>query len=95
MMSVLIGVVSALLIVALVVVVVLRLQCGKHDERRKRHKNGVVSTSNTEHRGSISGPTLSDKTGRYSFSPHLILSPKKKKSLNATGYYKFHLFYRE
>lgn len=63
MMSVLIGVASALVIVALVVVVVLRLQCGRHDERRKRHKNGVVSTSTTEHRGSVSGPTLSDKTG--------------------------------
>lgn len=69
MMSVLIGVVSALLIVALVVVVVLRLQCGRHDERRKRHKNGVVSTSTAEHRGSVSGPTLSDKTDFAGGSP--------------------------
>ncbi|KAK9743685.1 hypothetical protein QE152_g8456 [Popillia japonica] len=70
MMSVLIGVASALVIVALVVVVVLRLQCGRHDERRKRHKNGVVSTSTTEHRGSVSGPTLSDKTGGSPISKH-------------------------
>lgn len=65
MMSVVIGVISALLIVALVVILVLRLQCSHNDGRRKRHKNGVVSGNNSEHRGSISGPTLSDKAGNY------------------------------
>lgn len=65
MMSVVIGVVSALLIVALVVILVLRLQCTQNEGRRKRHKNGVVTGATAEHRGSISGPTLSDKAGKY------------------------------
>lgn len=64
MMSVLIGVVSALLIVALVVILVLRLQCTHNDGRRKRHKNAVVAGGNLELGGSVSGPTLSDKGGK-------------------------------
>ncbi|XP_022907185.1 neural cell adhesion molecule 2-like [Onthophagus taurus] len=70
MTSVLIGIVSALIIVALVVIFVLRVQCNRNDGRRKRQKNGVVSTSNLEHRGSISGPTYSDKTGGSPISKH-------------------------
>lgn len=64
-MSVVIGVVSALLIVALVVTLVLHLQCTQNEGRRKRHKNGVVTGATTEHRGSTSGPTLSDKAGKF------------------------------
>lgn len=64
MMSVVIGVVSALLIVALVVILVLRLQCTQNEGRRKRHKNGIVTGATAEHRGSTSGPTLSDKAGK-------------------------------
>lgn len=64
MLSVVIGVVAALLIVALVVILVLRLQCTQNEGRRKRHKNGVVSGATSEHRGSTSGPTLSDKGGK-------------------------------
>lgn len=64
MMSVVIGVISALLIVALVVILVLRVQCTHNDGRRKRHKNGVVTSGSNEHRGSMSGPTLSDKGGK-------------------------------
>ena len=63
MMSVLIGIVSALLIVGLVVIIVVRLQCTQNDDRRKRHKNAAVTAGSTEHRGSTSGPTLSDKGG--------------------------------
>jgi hypothetical protein len=39
MMSMLIGVVSALLILAVVVAIVLRLQCSRNEDRRKRHKS--------------------------------------------------------
>lgn len=38
MMSMLIGVVSALLILGVIVGVVLRLQCSHNEDRRKRHK---------------------------------------------------------
>lgn len=62
MMSIVIGVVSALLIVALVVILVLRLQCTQNGGRRKRQKNGVVGSGSGEHRGSLSGP--SDKGGK-------------------------------
>lgn len=62
MMSVLIGVVSALLIVALVVIVVLRVQCSQ-DDRLKRHKNVASGVGSLEHRGSVCGPTLNDKGG--------------------------------
>jgi len=41
MMSMMIGVVSALLILAVVVAVVLRLQCSRNEDRRKRHKSEV------------------------------------------------------
>ncbi|XP_065168028.1 nephrin isoform X3 [Atheta coriaria] len=70
MMSVLIGIVSALFIVSLVVVLVLRLQCTQNEGRRKRHKNGVVTSGSGEHRGSTSGPTLSDKGGGSPISKH-------------------------
>ncbi|CAG9766131.1 unnamed protein product [Ceutorhynchus assimilis] len=74
LMSVIIGVVSALLIVLLVVILVLRLQCTQGDERRRkqqhRHKNAVVSGANMEHRGSGSGATLSDKGGGSPISKH-------------------------
>ncbi|XP_056646735.1 hemicentin-1-like [Diorhabda sublineata] len=73
MMSILIGVVSALLIVALVVIMVLRMQCTHHNDiRLKGHKNIVVavSRSNLEHRGSGSLPTLSDKGGGSPISKH-------------------------
>ncbi|CAG9835037.1 unnamed protein product, partial [Diabrotica balteata] len=73
MMSILIGVVSALLIVALVVIMVLRMQCSHHNEiRLKGHKNSAtaVSRSNLEHRGSGSLPTLSDKGGGSPISKH-------------------------
>ncbi|XP_050305453.1 protein turtle homolog B-like isoform X2 [Anthonomus grandis grandis] len=74
LMSVIIGVVSALLIVLLVVILVLRVQCAQGgDHRRKeqqRHKNAVVSSANLEHRGSGSGATLSDKGGGSPVSKH-------------------------
>ncbi|XP_063905692.1 nephrin isoform X2 [Zophobas morio] len=70
MMSVLIGIVSALLIVGLVVIIVVRLQCTQNDDRRKRHKNAAVTAGSTEHRGSTSGPTLSDKGGGSPISKH-------------------------
>lgn len=60
-MSVLVGVISALLIIALVVILVLRLQHGSNNERRKHNKN--MRNSGCDHRGSVSGPTLSDKGG--------------------------------
>lgn len=72
MMSVLIGVVSALLIVALVVILVLRLQCTRNDGRRKRNKNTNVNGGSSEHRGSISGPTLSDKGGKYNKIKYVV-----------------------
>lgn len=52
MMSVLIGVVSALLIVAVVVGIVLRLQCSHNEDRRKQHKAAAHEQRN---RGSSSG----------------------------------------
>lgn len=65
-MSIIIGVVSALLIVLLVVILVLRLQCTQGgDHRRKQHKNITVTGASLEHRGSGSGATLSDKAGKY------------------------------
>lgn len=68
MMSVLVGVISALLIVALVVILVLRLQCTQNEGRRKRHKNAVVASGGSlEHRGSGSGATLSDKGGESKY----------------------------
>ncbi|CAH1186722.1 unnamed protein product [Phyllotreta striolata] len=73
MMSVLIGVVSALLIVALVVIMVLRMQCTHHNGMQtKGHKNATVavSRSNLDHRGSGSLPTLSDKGGGSPISKH-------------------------
>ncbi|CAH1102842.1 unnamed protein product [Psylliodes chrysocephalus] len=73
MMSILIGVVSALLIVALVVIMVLRMQCTHHNDMRiKGHKGtaAAVSRSNLDHRGSGSLPTLSDKGGGSPISKH-------------------------
>nr|XP_015837001.1 PREDICTED: nephrin isoform X2 [Tribolium castaneum] len=70
MMSVLIGIVSALLIVGLVVILLVRLQCTQNDDRRKRHKNATATGGNLEHRGSTSGPTLSDKGGGSPISKH-------------------------
>lgn len=62
-MSVLVGVISALLIIALVVILVLRLQHGSNNERRKHNK--TINNSGCDHRGSVSGPTLSDKGGKH------------------------------
>lgn len=62
-MSVLVGVISALLIIALVVILVLRLQHGNNNGRRKHNKS--IGNNGCDHRGSISGPTLSDKGGTY------------------------------
>ncbi|XP_060532294.1 nephrin-like isoform X2 [Cylas formicarius] len=77
LMSVIIGIVSALFIVALVVILVLRLQCSHHhgDDRhirkQQRHKNAVVGGApNMEQRGSGSGATLSDKGGGSPISKH-------------------------
>ncbi|KAH1007811.1 hypothetical protein HUJ04_005004 [Dendroctonus ponderosae] len=74
LMSVIIGVVSALLIVLLVVILVLRLQCTQEGEHRRkqqqRHKNAVVTGGSLEHRGSGSGATLSDKGGGSPISKH-------------------------
>ncbi|XP_066262553.1 nephrin-like isoform X2 [Euwallacea similis] len=74
LMSIIIGVVSALLIVFLVVILVLRLQCTQGgDHRRKqqqRHKNATVTGGSLEHRGSGSGATLSDKGGGSPISKH-------------------------
>ena len=62
MMSMLIGVVSALLILAVVVAIVLRLQCSRNEDRRKRHKSEVH-----EQRGrgtaSVGGGSGGDKGG--------------------------------
>lgn len=65
MMSVLIGVVSALFIVALVVILVLRVQCTQNDDRRKRHKGAGAPDASLERRPSASAPTLSDKGGKH------------------------------
>lgn len=70
MMSVLIGVASALLIVALVVLVVLRFQCTHGDGHRKRHKANASSVGSLERRGSMSGPASSDKAGGSPISKH-------------------------
>ncbi|KAJ9581207.1 hypothetical protein L9F63_023612, partial [Diploptera punctata] len=59
MMSVLIGVVSALLVVAVVVGVVLRIQCSHNEDRRKRHKAAV----HEQRGGSIGGGSTGDKGG--------------------------------
>ncbi|XP_044744412.1 nephrin-like isoform X1 [Coccinella septempunctata] len=69
MMSVLIGVVSALLIVALVVIVVLRVQCSQ-DDRIKHNKNVAPGVVSLEHRGSVCGPALGDKGGGSPISKH-------------------------
>lgn len=61
-MSVLVGVISALLIIALVVILVLRLQHSNNSERRKHNKS--INGNGCDHRGSLSGPTLSDKGGK-------------------------------
>nr|CAD7440881.1 unnamed protein product [Timema bartmani] len=52
MMSVLIGIVSALFIVAVVIVVVLRLQCSHNEDRRKRHKAAAAEARGTGSGGS-------------------------------------------
>lgn len=77
-MSVLIGVMSALLIVALVAILVLRLQCTRGDNRRKRNKGAAVAAANSEQRGSISGPTLSDKGGNNLLQPALSWADDRK-----------------
>lgn len=64
MTSVLIGVISALLIVVLVIILVLRLQCSHSQGRRKRQKNAAATTGNLEHRGSTSGIAITDKSGK-------------------------------
>nr|XP_023021733.1 hemicentin-1 [Leptinotarsa decemlineata] len=69
MMSVLTGVLSALLIVALTVILVLRLQCTHNHNRRKGHKN-MIAGANMEHRGSASEVALSDKGGGSPISKH-------------------------
>lgn len=71
MMSVLIGVVAALLIVALVVLLVLRLQCTQNEGRRKRHKATASSAGSLEHGGSTSDQRGSnDKVGGSPVSKH-------------------------
>ncbi|KAL1513584.1 hypothetical protein ABEB36_002979 [Hypothenemus hampei] len=74
LMSVIIGIVSALLIVLLVVILVLRLQCTQGGEPRgkqqQRQKNSTVTVGSLEHRGSGSGATLSDKGGGSPISKH-------------------------
>ena len=62
MMSVLIGVVSALLVVAVVVGVVLRIQCSHNEDRRKRHK-AAVHEQRGRVGGSIGGGSGGDKGG--------------------------------
>lgn len=80
-MSIIIGVVSALLIVLLVVILVLRLQCTQGgDHRRKQHKNITVTGGSLEHRGSGSGATLSDKAGKYDGG---MVKTENKKTLSA------------
>ncbi|CAH1163760.1 unnamed protein product, partial [Phaedon cochleariae] len=68
MMSVLTGVFSALIIVALIVILVLRLQCTHNHNRRKTHKN--ISGADMEHRRSNSDQALSDKGGGSPISKH-------------------------
>ncbi|KAK5647693.1 hypothetical protein RI129_002585 [Pyrocoelia pectoralis] len=70
MTSVLIGVISALLIVALVIILVLRLQCTHNEGRRKRQKNVAAVSGSTEHRGSTSGIAITDKSGGSPISKH-------------------------
>lgn len=72
-MSVLVGVISALLIIALVVILVLRLQHGGSSNERRKH-NKSVNSSNCDHRGSVSGPTLSDKGGDGKLRKDMISS---------------------
>ncbi|PSN53391.1 hypothetical protein C0J52_03815 [Blattella germanica] len=62
MMSVLIGVVSALLIVAVVVGVVLRIQCSHNEDRRKRHK-AAAHDQRGRGGGSGGGGSNGDKGG--------------------------------
>lgn len=65
MTSVLIGIVSALFIVAIVIIFMLRLQCTHSQGRRKRQKNGAAGSGSLERRGSCSGIAITDKSGKF------------------------------
>lgn len=60
MMNMLIGVVAALLVLAVVVGVVLRLQCSRNEGRRKRHKAAAQDQRTT---GSGGGGSGGEKSG--------------------------------